>query len=367
MKKIVIFLGHPAHFHLFKFVAQKLREKDFNVEFLVKRKDMLEDLVKAAGYDYTIVRKKERQSSSKMNIIWQTLKMDFEVSKYILKKRPDVLIGTYAPVFSGYLGVPIIIFNEDDAAAVPRFAKLGYPRASEILAPTFCDCGKWEHKAIKYRGYQKLAYLHPNEFTPDFEIAKCYLRNENRPYILMRFSKFNAHHDDNANGISNKLAHDIINKVKEKYDVYISSERPLDDSLEEYRISMNPLDIHHLMTFASLYVGDSQSMSVEAAMLGVPCIRFNSFVGKIKVGVIDELENKYHLLNSIHTGKPDMLLETISEMLNDESIKDKYSMARKSMLQEKIDVTAFITWFVENYPDSVKKIKEDPEIQNQFK
>ena len=130
---------------------------------------------------------------------------------------------------------------------------------------------------------------------------------------------------------------------------------------------MNPLDIHHLMTFASLYVGDSQSMSVEAAMLGVPCIRFNSFVGKIKVGVIDELENKYHLLNSIHTGKPDMLLETISEMLNDESIKDKYSMARKSMLQEKIDVTAFITWFVENYPDSVKKIKEDPEIQNQFK
>ena len=223
MKKIVIFLGHPAHFHLFKFVAQKLREKDFNVEFLVKRKDMLEDLVKAAGYDYTIVRKKERQSSSKMNIIWQTLKMDFEVSKYILKKRPDVLIGTYAPVFSGYLGVPIIIFNEDDAAAVPRFAKLGYPRASEILAPTFCDCGKWEHKAIKYRGYQKLAYLHPNEFTPDFEIAKCYLRNENRPYILMRFSKFNAHHDDNANGISNKLAHDIINKKKEKYDRRISN------------------------------------------------------------------------------------------------------------------------------------------------
>jgi predicted glycosyltransferase len=30
-----------------------------------------------------------------------------------------------------------------------------------------------------------------------------------------------------------------------------------------------------------LYIGDSQTMAAEAAVLGIPSIRFNSFVGKL--------------------------------------------------------------------------------------
>jgi hypothetical protein len=37
------------------------------------------------------------------------------------------------------------------------------------------------------------------------------------------------------------------------------------------------------------------------------------------------------------------------------------------MLSDKIDVTAFMVWFVENYPESVKIMKENPdETQKQF-
>ncbi len=38
------------------------------------------------------------------------------------------------------------------------------------------------------------------------------------------------------------------------------------------------------------------------------------------------------------------------------------------MLADKIDVTAFMVWFVENYPASVKVMQENPdETQKQFR
>ena len=36
------------------------------------------------------------------------------------------------------------------------------------------------------------------------------------------------------------------------------------------------------------------------------------------------------------------------------------------MLSEKIDVTAFMVWFVENYPESVEIMKKNPDYQLRF-
>ena len=36
------------------------------------------------------------------------------------------------------------------------------------------------------------------------------------------------------------------------------------------------------------------------------------------------------------------------------------------MLKEKIDVTAFMVWFIENYPESAKIMKENPDYQLRF-
>jgi hypothetical protein len=37
------------------------------------------------------------------------------------------------------------------------------------------------------------------------------------------------------------------------------------------------------------------------------------------------------------------------------------------MLKQTIDVTAFMVWFVENYPASVKIMEENPEYQERFR
>jgi anthranilate/para-aminobenzoate synthase component II len=69
--------------------------------------------------------------------------------------------------------------------------------------------------------------------------------------------------------------------------------------------------MHHVMAFASLYIGDSQTMAAEAGVLGIPFIRFNDFVGRISY--LDELENKYELGYGIKTNEEEKLFTEVPE------------------------------------------------------
>ncbi|NLO72225.1 MAG: DUF354 domain-containing protein [Porphyromonadaceae bacterium] len=349
--KVAIFLGHPAHFHMFKFVAKQLKARGHTVEFVIKQKDILEQLLLDANYDYTVIREKERTNNSKLGLITSLLKMDLKMLKFLRRSKPDLLIGTYVVLLNKLSGVPVIVTNEDDAAVVPYLALTSYPLASAILNPVSCNSGRWDKKAIKYRGFQKLAYLHPNHFTPEKEVVSKYI-DLSRPYFLLRFAKLNAHHDGGVSGINFNIAFRIIEILKPFGNIYISSERALEPKLENYRIKIAPLDIHHLLAFATMYIGDSQSMAVEAAMLGVPSVRFNDFAGKI--GVLEELEHDYGLTYGIKTDKPELLFRKIEELLALPNLSEEFQLRRKNMLSEKIDVTAFLVDFIENYPKYLK-------------
>ena len=37
------------------------------------------------------------------------------------------------------------------------------------------------------------------------------------------------------------------------------------------------------------------------------------------------------------------------------------------MLQDKIDLTAFLVWFMENYPASLEQMRKDPDYELSFK
>ena len=362
--KVAIFLGHPAHFHLYKNVANNLISDGFSVDFVIKQKDILETLLKDAGFNYFVIRKEERKSSSKIGMMFSTLKMEWNMIRYICKRKPDLITGTCLS-FSGWITNKFtIVCNEDDAAVVPLFAKLSYPLASAILNPRVCNSGKWDTKAIKYESYQELAYLHPNHFTPDKKVVEKYFSAE-KPYFIIRFAKLNAHHDSGIQGINLEIAKNIIQKLKSHGDIYITSERALEQELEPYRIAINLLDMHHVMAFAQLYIGDSQTMAAEAGVLGIPFIRFNDFVGRI--GYLDELENDYQLGFGIKTKDVEKLYKTVDDLIIMPDRKEIFAKRKEKMLSEKIDYAQFLTWFIENYPESKKTMKENPDYQYNFK
>ena len=148
----------------------------------------------------------------------------------------------------------------------------------------------------------------------------------------------------------------------------------LGTQFEKYRIKINPLDMHHVMAFASLYIGDSQTMAAEAGVLGVPFVRFNDFVGRI--GYLRELEDVYELGYGIHATqlKGDELIRRADGLVQPSGVEELYKRVeqlvampseerraifqsrREKMLSNKIDCAKFLTWFIENYPSSAQEV-----------
>jgi hypothetical protein len=222
---------------------------------------------------------------------------------------------------------------------------------------------KWKHKTVGYSSYHELAYLHPDNFTPKKEVVLKYIKDIDTFFIL-RFAKLGAHHDEGIKGISDSIALNIIKALSPYGKVYITSERSFSKDLEKHRININPSDIHHVMAYASLYIGDSQTMAAEAGVLGVPFIRFNDFVGRISY--LDELENKYQLGFGIKTKEVQHLYDRVEELVKMPNRKEVFQERRKKMLAEKIDYAAFLTWFIENYPNSLETMKRNPDYQYKF-
>jgi hypothetical protein len=100
-------------------------------------------------------------------------------------------------------------------------------------------------------------------------------------------------------------------------------------------------------------------------MLGVPSIRFSSFAGRISV--LEELEHTYQLTFGVNPNNPELLLTKLKELLSIQNLKEIFHNRRLKMLSDKIDVTAFLVWFIENYPKSKKVMDENPVYQNNFK
>jgi len=80
------------------------------------------------------------------------------------------------------------------------------------------------------------------------------------------------------------------------------------------------------MAFASLLISDSQSMSVEAAMIGLPNLRLSDFSGRISV--LEELEKVYHLTIGIKTSDPQRLIREARHLLLSADSKKEYQKRR---------------------------------------
>lgn len=362
--KILFYLGHPAHFHLFRLTIESLKKKNHSVKILIKKKDILEDLLKNCNWEYTNILPKGRKDNL-LSISFGLFKRDLALYKNLNKFKPDLMLGTSPEI--AHIGrlrnIPSIVVNEDDYKAVFLFSIMSYPFAKHIMAPRSCDVGKWKNKNIQYDGYHELAYLHPNHFSPDITKINKVI-NTSEKYFIIRFAKLTAHHDVGKSGINKIVANEIINILKDYGNIYITSERKLEPEFEKYRININPIDIHHALYYADMYIGDSQTMTAESAVLGTPALRFNDFVGKL--GYLEELEHKYELTYGIKTNYPDKLYNQINNILKIKNLKEEWQKRKQEMLNDKIDVAQFMVWLIENYPDSIASIKNNPDYQSQF-
>lgn len=348
--RFLFYLGHPAHYHNFKHSVRLLMEKDHEVKVVARGKDVLFDLLD--GEDWDVIKLPERKSGGgKLGLAANIAARELTMLRIARSFKPNLMAGTDLVIthVGRLLGIPSAIVNEDDSAAVPLMAKYAFPYATAILAPNCCDQSPANHKKIGYEGYHELAYLHPNLFSSNRTDLPENVQKAG-PYFLLRFASLHAHHDAGRRGIDDELALKLIALLEPHGKVYITSERPLGESLEPYRLPVPPRDMHHVMAHAAMYIGDSQTMAAEAAVLGVPSIRFNDFVGELSY--LEELEHRYGLTKGIRTAHPERLIDLAKEWSADQNLKVIFREKRALMLRSTIEVTPF---WVETFEALVAK------------
>lgn len=357
--QVLFYFGHPSQYLFLKNSLSILRSKGFKCDVVIKSKDILEQLLIENDESFVNLLPEGRKSN-KFGIIVGLLKRDFRLLRFIKNKRYNLFIGTDPALAQvGYFKrIPVLTVLEDDIGIIPELARITFPFTSHILTPEGCKTGKYERKTIHYRGYMKLAYLHPKYFYKTDSFLP-------KPYFLIRISRLDAYHDSGVNGFTIPLIKEIIRILEQKGTVYISQEGNIDESISAYELKIRTTSMQDVLANAKMLISDSQSMTMEAAMLGVPSIRFSDFAGKISV--LEELEHKYSLTFGITTKSVSKLYEKLDELLAFDDLEQVFQKRRKQMLDDKIDVTSFLVWFIENYSDSVKLINNNPEYQNRFK
>lgn len=359
---ILFDINHPAHVHLLRNAYFLLTQNGHQVMVVVKEIPSAMKLLDLYGIPFLNIGKKD---DALMKKGLDQLVYDRRLLKLVREHGIEMGVGSSINIahVSKLCKMKSIILDDDDDEVEPLFAKFGHPFADTILSPV--DTPRKSKKTIYVNAYHELAYLHPNRFTPDPSVLDDAGVKTGEPYFILRFNAFKAHHDVGVVGLTIENKRRLVDYLKTKGKVFITTERNIDDEFKPYQLKVSPEKAHSLMYYATMLVGDSQTMTSEAAVLGTPAIRCNTFVGRIHY--LEEEEHKYGLTYGFRPEQSEAMFTKIDELLSIPNLKEEWQSRRQRMLSEKIDYAPFLAWFIENYPESQKIMREDPEYQFRFK
>lgn len=326
---ILFDIGHPAHVHLFKNLIFYLKKNKYNITVVSREKDAANDLLRHYKIDAFSL---SRVGATPIRMFGELMKRDLRVLKLHRKYRFDFAFGTSYSIahLSAVSKVKSFVFEEDDDDILPLFSAITYPFATGIVIPFCLRYRKWKKKRVLHNSYHELAYLHPDNFSPDKQILEKY-KLEPQTYILLRSSALKAHHDLKIKGLEGTAWQKVYELLKDH--TIISSK----EGDEDRRVA--PWDMHHVMAFSKMLVSDSQTMTMEAAVLGIPSIRYNSFAGKISY--LEEAEHKYGLTFGFLPGQDDEMIRKIEGLLKNKNLADEWQVKRRKMLEDKAN---FLDW-----------------------
>jgi hypothetical protein len=332
--RIIVDINHPGHVHFFKNFIWEAGRRGHQVLITASDKDIALNLLEEYGFEYENM---GTYGSSFASKLFNLFILDWRMLKTVRRFKPDICMGIASAraAHAAFLspGVKSYIFDDTDhatwqIAAYRRFA-------DKIFIP---DCFKGELKGpvTRYAGFHELAYLHPVYFTPEPAVLDEAGLAEGDPFFILRFISWQATHDMGHKGFTLKGKRRLIDRLKQFGRVLITSEAPLPEEFEEYRISLPPTRIHSLMYYARIYIGEGGTMASEAAVMGTPSI----MVKDIDAGTFADLRENYGLM--LRYDDENEAMGKIDTMLENENLKEEWRSRRDAMLENKINVTEWM-------------------------
>lgn len=364
---VLFVTGHPAQVHNFRHVRSELENKGHNVFWLTTPKDIATNLLSVYQIPYTTLQKPKKNILSQFftlirNVVWEIF--------YLKRNKIDIVItrtDPYTAIAAWLCRIPNIMLQDTEHAAKSKlqgpFARYG---AAYIVPNCFCISVRKDE--LKFPGNIELFYLNTKRYTPTL-VWNLLGIAPNTKYALVRFVKWDAFHDTNLiGGFTLNQKRELINRLTKHMRVFISSEVELPVDLEPYRIQI-PIDrMHDVQTAAALFIGESATMASESVVLGTPAI----YIDEVGRGYTDE-EAREELLwmyrpvptaCDLKRNEPKWIsggvrecIEKAEEIVSNHFDSIAYHERYKAWLSKKIDCTAFLTWFIENYPDSQQQTR----------
>lgn len=361
--RILIDIAHPGHVHLFKNLYFELKSIH-KIWVTVKDIPIAIQLLEHYNIPYQKLGTKKDHILAKA---YSQLHYNYLIYRLVRKNNIEIGIGSSLALahVSAISSMNSIILDDDDDHVQPLFVKFGHPFADYLVSPASLIGKRKKKNTIFYNGFHELAYLSPNRFVPDARVLKELNIDISEKFFVLRFNRFMAHHDIGHRGISLEQKLRIISFLKKHGRIFITSEGDLEPELMDYQLKINPEKIHSLLAFSQMFIGDSQTMTSEAAVLGVPSVKCNSFAGKLSVP--NELEDTYALCYAFQPRRFDEFLDKIKDLLELNGRNEEWKKRRLKMLKDKIDLSDFLIWMISNYPESVTSTSINTDLLAQFR
>ena len=355
--KILIDIAHPAHLHYFRNFAGIFENKGHEVLFTLRDKGIITDLAKSYGLD-SIVRSK----NEKCKIIY-AVKSILNIYRIARVYKPDIFLdmGTiFAAPVSWLLCKPHIVFDDTESAYKARWIFM--PFISTILTPDIflINLGK---KHVRFNSFMEMLYLHKHYYSKAGNIKTKLGLLAEEAYVVLRFVSWEAHHDKGLTGLPLEIKLQVVNEFSKYARVFISSESELPDVLRPYKLDIEPALIHDVLAEARLYFGEGATMAMESVILGTPAI----YINPNWPGYTIEAEKRGLLFNfRLDHPSQERAIYTGLEILQNPKSKVEVLSLGEKYIKTKIDPTGFLVWFVEEWPESFRIMRENPEYQKKF-
>ncbi len=338
--RILFDVAHPAHVHQFVPIARELIARGHVVRMVGRDKDVTCALLEASGLPFEVPAAPPGPRRTWRDA--RELVMRVRALRRIVRHwRPDVLLTRNpAGALAGF-GTPTqSVFDTDDGRQVGIHYWLARPFA-DVITSSVHDPEDHGRRHRRYPGFKALTYLHPDRFRPDPAIRPR-LGVPDGPLFVVRFSAHDASHDRHIDGIAAPAQDELLRLLRSRGTVVLAREgAPTVVLGGETERPLRAADLHHVLAHSDLCVGDSQTVAVEAALLGVPTIRLSGFTGRHFT--LDVLERDHGLVRNLRPGEEALLLREVETALADlEGPRSRHEAARALLLAEATDPVPWV-------------------------
>ncbi len=337
--RILFDIGHPAQVHLFRNAIAELDRAGHDTFVTSRVKEVTVELLDAYGIEHTAL---TTRGDSFPGLLWELGLREKRLLAFARRTNPDVIVSRLSPAaahVSALIGCQHVVVS--DTKINSRAMRLLNYRLTLPFVDTICVPESFVLPVNDDRrqpmDFQELAYLHPQFFTPDPAALRTIDIDPDEPFFVIRLAGWDAYHDVGHAGLSPGTTRALVTLLSEYGEVYLSAEGELPPDLEPHRLSIPPEAIHNVLAHAVLYVGDSGTMSTEAAMVGTPSVRINTMVSDADENVFRELEDRYGLLWSF--ADEQRALKHVRSLLDSGLDSADWHMRRERLLADQPNVT----------------------------